>query len=55
MPLAFFNHCWKAHRYTRITNICQLASYHATCEMVARSVSTTLLEPGASGLMLTQP
>ena len=37
MPLAFFNHCWKAHRYTKILDYCGLVSYHATCEMVARS------------------
>ena len=37
MPLAFFNHCWKAHRYVHITDACRLVSYHATCEMVAKS------------------
>ena len=37
LPLAFFNHCWKAHRYTRIADACGLQTYHATCEMVAKS------------------
>ena len=37
LPLGFFNHCWKAHRYTRVTDACQLQTYHATCEMVAKS------------------
>ena len=76
LPLAFFNHCWKAHRvhaacaccvhncmpcvqqtapgstpaptshdrpcrpwpqYTRMVDGCGLTTYHATCEMVAKS------------------
>ena len=37
LPLAFFNHCWKAHRYSRILDMCALVSYHATCEMVAKT------------------
>jgi hypothetical protein len=36
LPLDFFNHCWKAHRYARVTDVCALVSYHATCEMVAK-------------------
>jgi hypothetical protein len=37
MPLGFFNLCWKAHRYAAIVAPCELATYHATCEMVAKS------------------
>ena len=37
LPLGFFNHCWKAHRYAKVTDACQLQTYHATCEMVARN------------------
>ena len=37
MPLGFFNHCWKAHRYTKITDVCALQTYHVTCEMVAKT------------------
>ena len=37
MPLAFFNHCWRAHRFARVTDTCALQTYHATCEMVAKS------------------
>ena len=37
LPLGFFNHCWKAHRYAKVTDACQLQTYHATCEMVAKS------------------
>lgn len=42
LPLSFFNHCWKAHRYTRISNPCELMSYHVTCEMVAKSKHTAM-------------
>ena len=37
MPLGFFNHCWKAHRFAHITDACELVSYHATCEAIAKS------------------
>ena len=37
LPLGFFNHCWKAHRFARVTDACTLQTYHATCEMVAKS------------------
>jgi len=37
MPLAFFNHCWKAKRHVHVTDPCALVSYHVTCEMVAKT------------------
>lgn len=37
LPLAFYNYCWKAHKYTYVVETCKLVTWHATCEMVAKS------------------
>lgn len=37
LPLNFFNLCWKAQRYVKIVDQCELVTFHATCEMVAKT------------------
>ena len=55
--LAFFNHCWKAHRYSRILDMCALVSYHATCEMVAKTkrhaMNSTVVSVASKGCPLS--
>jgi len=59
LPLDFFNVCWKAHRYAHIVDQCQLVTYHATCNMVAKdkrhSMNSSILATERRGCALSPP